>query len=188
MMTASAGSGGRLLIRGSRNNYLMATDANAQEAYAGESQANRKYAVYAEKAEAEGYPVIGKLFRAASEAEAVHAKRLLFILNAVKKTEENLQDAIEAETYEFTKMYPEFVAQAKEDRKGEAATVFTHAMRAEEVHANLYLKAFEAVKEGKDLDAEKIYLCPVCGNVELGSMPEKCPICGVPERMFREVQ
>ncbi len=175
-------------MRDFRNNYFMSTDENAQEAYAGESQANRKYAVFAEKAVAEGYPVIGKLFRAASDAEAVHAKRLLFVRNAVGSTEENLQDAIEAETYEFTKMYPEFVARAKEERKSDAITVFTHAMKAEEVHAILYLQALEAVREGRDLDVEKIYLCPVCGDVELGSAPEKCPICGVPERMFREVQ
>jgi rubrerythrin len=166
----------------------MSTDENAQEAYAGESQANRRYAVFAEKAVAEGYPAVGKLFKAASEAEAVHAKRLLFIQDAVGSTEENLQDAIEAETYEFTKMYPEFVAQAKEERKNEAVTVFTHAMKAEAVHASLYLQALEAVRGGKDLNAEKIYLCPVCGDVELGSAPEKCPICGVPERMFREIQ
>jgi len=132
--------------------------------------------------------VVGKLFRAASEAEAIHAKRLLFIRNAVGSTEENLKGAIEGETFEFTKMYPEFVAQAKEERKNEAAIVFTHAMKAEEVHASLYLQALEAVREGKDLDVEKIFLCPVCGNVELGAAPEKCPICGVPERMFREVQ
>ncbi len=166
----------------------MPTDENAQSAYAGESQANRKYSVFAEKAAAEGYPVVGKLFRAASEAEAVHAKRLLFIRNAVGSTEENLKGAIEGETYEFTKMYPEFVAEAKEERKNEASIVFTHAMKAEEVHANLYLQALEAVREGNDIDVEKIYLCPVCGNIELGAAPEKCPICGVPARMFREVQ
>ena len=166
----------------------MQTDENAQSAYAGESQANRKYSVFAEKAVAEGYPAVGKLFRAASEAEAIHAKRLLFIMNAVGSTEENLKGAIEGETYEFTQMYPEFVDGAKKDRKNEASIVFTHAMKAEEVHANLYLQALEAVREGKDLNVEKVYLCPVCGNVELGAAPEKCPICGVPERMFREVQ
>jgi rubrerythrin len=85
-------------------------------------------------------------------------------------------------------MYPAFVEEAKKERKNEAAIVFTHAMRAEEVHANLYLQALEAVREGKDIGVEKIYLCPVCGNIELGAAPEKCPICGVPDRMFREVQ
>jgi len=166
----------------------MPTDENAQNAYAGESQANRKYSVFAEKAAAEGYPTVAKLFRAASEAEAVHAKRLLFIMNAVGSTEENLKGAMEGENYEFMEMYPPFITEAKEERKNEASIVFTHAMKAEEVHANLYLQALEAVREGKDLDAEKVFLCPVCGNVELGEPPEKCPICGVPARMFREIQ
>ncbi|MDV2480961.1 rubrerythrin family protein [Methanoculleus sp. Wushi-C6] len=166
----------------------MSTDENVRNAYAGESQANRKYSVFAEKAAAEGYAAVGRLFRAASEAEAIHAKRLLFIMNAVGSTEENLKGAMEGENHEFMEMYPPFVAEAKEERKNEAAIVFTHAMKAEEVHANLYLQALEAVREGKDLDAEKVFLCPVCGNIELGAAPEKCPICGVPARMFREIQ
>src|SRR5690606_25941829 len=102
--------------------------------------------------------------------------------------EENLKGAMEGENHEFMEMYPPFVAEAKEERKNEAAIVFTHAMKAEEVHANLYLQALEAVREGKDLDVGAIYLCPVCGNVEIGVAPEKCPICGVPARMFREIQ
>jgi rubrerythrin len=166
----------------------MSTEENAQNAYAGESQANRKYSVFAEKADAEGYPNVAKLYRATSEAEAVHAKRLLFILGQVGSTEENLKKSVEGENYEFTTMYPEFVRQAKEERKNEAAIVFTHAMKAEEVHANLYLQALESVRSGNDLEAEVVYLCPVCGNVELGSAPEKCPICGVPQRMFRKIE
>ncbi|MDN7024747.1 rubrerythrin family protein [Methanoculleus sp. FWC-SCC1] len=166
----------------------MTTDENAQNAYAGESQANRKYSVFAEKADADGYPNVAKLYRAASQAEAVHAKRLLFILGQVGSTEENLKKSVEGENYEFTTMYPEFVQQAKEERKNEAAIVFTHAMKAEEVHANLYLQALESVRTGKDLEAEGIYLCPVCGNIEIGSAPEKCPICGVPQRMFRAIE
>ena len=123
-------------------------------------------------------PAVAKLFRAASEAEAVHAKRILFIMNAVGSTEENLKGAMEGENYEFMQMHPPFVEEAKAERKNEAAIVFTHAMKAEEVHANLYLQALEAVREGKDLDVEKIYLCPVCGNIELGAAPEKRPIRG----------
>lgn len=176
------------LIRVSCNDPSMPTDENARNAFAGESQANRKYSVFAEKAAAEGYPAVAKLFRAASEAEAVHAKRILFIMNAVGSTEENLKGAMEGENYEFMEMYPAFIAEAKSERKNEATIVFTHAMKAEEVHANLYLQALEAVRGGKDLDVERIYLCPVCGDVELGDLPERCPICGVPARMFREVQ
>ncbi len=166
----------------------MSTEENAQNAYAGESQANRKYSVFAEKADAEGYPNVAKLYRAASEAEAVHAKRLLFILGQVGSTEENLKKSVEGENYEFTTMYPEFVQQAKDEHKNEASIVFTHAMKAEEVHANLYLQALESVRSGSDIDADAVYLCPVCGNIEIGSAPEKCPICGVPQRMFRKIE
>jgi rubrerythrin len=166
----------------------MTTKDNAKEAYAGESQANRKYAAFSEKAAAEGFPNVGKLFKAASEAEAIHAKRILYILDQVQKTEDNLKGSIEGETQEFRTMYPGFVAEAKNERKSEAEIVFTHAMKAEEVHANLYLQALERVREQKDLETDHIFLCPVCGNVELGVAPEKCPICGVPQRMFREIQ
>jgi len=168
------------LIGASRKEFIMSTEENAQKAFAGESQANRKYSAFAEKAGAEGYSTVAKIFKAASEAEAIHAKRILFILDAVGTTEENLKTAMEGENYEFTEMYPAFVAEAKKERKNEASIVFTHAMRAEEVHANIYLQALEAVRDGKDLDAEKVFLCPVCGNIELGTAPEKCPICGVP--------
>ncbi len=176
------------LIGASRKEFIMSTEENAQKAFAGESQANRKYSAFAEKAGAEGYSTVAKIFKAASEAEAIHAKRILFLLDAVGTTEENLKTAMEGENYEFTEMYPAFVAEAKKERKNEASIVFTHAMRAEEVHANIYLQALEAVRDGKDLDAEKVFLCPVCGNIELGTAPEKCPICGVPQRMFREIQ
>ncbi len=166
----------------------MATDDNVRDAVAGESQANRKYAVFAEKAAAEGFPNVAKLYRAASEAEAIHARRLLFVLNAVGRTEENLKRSIEGETYEFTTMYPGFVAEAEGERRNEAAIVFTHAMKAEEVHAERYRQALESVREGRDLDAGAIYLCPVCGNIEIGAAPERCPVCGAPRRMFREVE
>jgi len=137
------------LIGASRKEFIMSTEENAQKAFAGESQANRKYSAFAEKAGAEGYSTVAKIFKAASEAEAIHAKRILFILDAVGTTEENLKTAMEGENYEFTEMYPAFVAEAKKERKTEASIVFTHAMRAEEVHANIYLQALEAVRDGK---------------------------------------
>ncbi|KUG19101.1 MAG: rubrerythrin family protein [Methanomicrobiaceae archaeon] len=166
----------------------MATKENALEAYAGESQANRKYAVFSEKAAAEGFPAVAKLFKAASEAEAVHAKRILFLLEMVEMTEENLKKSMEGETREFRTMYPAFIEEAKNERKHEAEVIFTHAMKAEEVHANLYLQALESIRAGGDLDADHVYLCPVCGNIEIGDTPERCPICGVPARMFREIK
>lgn len=166
----------------------MATKENALEAYAGESQANRKYAVFSEKAAAEGFGTVARLFKAASGAEAIHAKRLLFVLDGVGSTEENLAKSVAGERHEYTEMYPGFVKEAQSERKSEAENIFTHAMKAEEVHAGLYAKAFDAVKAGKDLDAKAIFLCPVCGNIELNEAPEKCPICGAPGRMFREIE
>ncbi|HDR74167.1 MAG TPA: rubrerythrin family protein [Methanoculleus sp.] len=163
------------------------TQENLMDAFAGESQANRKYAVFAEKADAEDFPNVARVFRAASEAEAIHAKRLLFVLQAIKSTEENLAASIEGETDEFTTMYPAFIEQAETENQPEAAKVFRHAMGAEKVHAQRYTRALEAVRQEKDLDLSAVYLCPVCGNVELDEVPENCPICNVPGRMFREV-
>jgi rubrerythrin len=166
----------------------MATKENALEAYAGESQANRKYSVFSEKAAAEGFPNVAKIFKAASEAEAIHAKRLLFVLRMVDSTEQNLEGSINGETHEFTEMYPAFIVQAQKEGNTEAETVFNHAMKAEQVHAGRYAAALEAVSEDRDIDVKTVYLCPVCGNIELNEIPDKCPICGVPGRMFREIE
>lgn len=166
----------------------MTTKDNAADAYAGESQANRKYRIFSEKADAEGYANVALLFRAASEAEAIHAKRLLFLLQEVNSTGDNLKKSIEGETAEYTTMYPSFIEEATKENDSEAINIFTHAMKAEEVHAANYKKALEAVSAGGDLDVSRVLLCPVCGNIVFDSPPEKCPICGVPGRMFREVE
>ncbi|MCK4269018.1 MAG: rubrerythrin family protein [Methanogenium sp.] len=166
----------------------MSTEDNAKGAFAGESQANRKYSAFSEKAGAEGFPNVAKLFKAASEAEAIHAKRLLFALQGVGSTEENLAGAVEGEVYEYTEMYPKFIEEAQIEAKTETEVVFTHAMKAEKVHASHYSDALKAVKGGGDLEVDKIFLCPVCGNIELDEAPEKCPICGVPDRMFRLIE
>lgn len=165
----------------------MATTENAKEAYAGESQANRRYTTFAEKADAEGFSNVAKLFRAAAEAEAVHAKRLLFVLDDVGSTKENLDASVSGETYEYKEMYPGFVEEANSEQQSDAAQIFTYAMNAEQVHAGLYAQALQAVSQSADLEAEKVLFCPVCGNVVLDEAPEPCPICGVPARMYREV-
>lgn len=165
----------------------MSTMDNVGAAFAGESQANRKYLAFSEKAAQEGFPAIAKLFRAASEAEAIHARSLLGVMGASKSTAENLVGSIAGETHEFTEMYPEFIAEAEREGQKAAITPFTYAMKAEEVHAGLYAKAAEAVKAGKDLGAAKVLLCPVCGNVALDEAPEKCPICGVFGARWREI-
>jgi rubrerythrin len=166
----------------------MATEENAREALTGESEANRRYSIFSEKAAAEGYVNVAKIFKAASEAEAIHAKRLLFVLRMVNTTAENLENSIQGETDEFTVMYPSFIEQAQKEGKTESEKVFTHAMKAEQVHAARYKMALEAVKAEKDVDLQVVYLCPVCGNIELNERPENCPICGVPGRMFREIE
>jgi len=165
----------------------MATIENAKEAFAGESQANRKYLAFSEKAADEGFKNIATLYKAASEAEAIHAKKLLKVLAAIEPTAKNLETSIAGETHEFTHMYPEFVKLAEAEGRTDAALAFTHAMKAEQVHATLYKKALDAVKAGNDLGREKIFLCPVCGNIEIGKVPDKCPICGVFGKRFREI-
>jgi rubrerythrin len=166
---------------------LMATIENAKEAFAGESQANRKYLAFSEKAANEGFKNIATLFKAASEAEAIHAKKLLKVLDAIEPTAKNLEASIAGETHEFTIMYPGFVKTAEAEGRSDALLAFTHAMKAEQVHANLYKKAIDAVKAGHDLGREKIFLCPVCGNIEISKAPDKCPICGVFGKQFREI-
>ncbi len=166
----------------------MATIENAKAAFAGESQANRKYAAFAEKAAEEGYPGIARLFRAASEAEEIHARRILKAISAVGKTEENLAGAIAGETHEFTEMYPDFVKEAEAEKMTDALQIFQYAMQAEEVHAGLYGKALAALKAGRDLGREKVFLCPICGNVMIGVAPEKCPICSAVRKIFKVIE
>jgi len=165
----------------------MATQENALEAFTGESQANRKYSVFAEKAMEEGYISIARLFRAASEAEAIHAKKLLKVLNKIEPTVKNLAAAISGETHEFTEMYPAFLQQAETERQSDAALAFTYAMKAEEIHARLYREALASLKAGQDLANKKVYLCPVCGNIVFSQPPQKCPICSVFGKVFREI-
>lgn len=176
------------LSKEKRSDITMTTEENAWGAFAGESQANRRYANYSVKAKDEGYPVVAKLFAAASKAEEIHARRLLGALKAVGSTEENLAGAVEGETHEYTTMYPSFIEEATAEDAAEARTVFTHAMKAEEVHAGLYAKALAAVKAGGDLEASVVHLCPFCGNVVLGEVPERCPICGIPGAKFELIE
>jgi rubrerythrin len=165
----------------------MTTVDNAKEALAGESQANRKYQAFSEKAAEEGFKNVAVLYKAASEAEAIHAKKLLKVLATIESTEKNLEASIAGETHEYTAMYPEFIRAAEAEKRSDAVLAFSYAMKAEEVHAGLYRKAMAAVKAGSDLGREKIFLCPVCGNIEIGKAPDKCPICGVFGKQFREI-
>lgn len=166
----------------------MATIDNLKAAFAGESQANRTYLAFAKKAEADGKPQIAKLFRAAAEAETVHAHAHLRVMNGVGATADNLQAAIEGEGHEFKSMYPGFVAAAKQEGNQAAVKSFEFAMAVEKIHYDLYGQAADALKAGKDLSFSKIFVCPVCGNTVLDEVPEKCPICGVPGSKFSEIK
>jgi rubrerythrin len=165
---------------------MGSTDENLKEAFAGESQANRKYMAFAKKAEQEGFGNVAKLFRTAAEAETIHALGHLTAMGGIQSTADNLKAAIEGETYEFTEMYPPMVEQAQADNH-KAKRMFDWANRAEAVHAQLYKLALEAVSQGKDLAETNFYLCPVCGYIELGNPPEKCPICNVKKEKFIQI-
>ena len=162
---------------------MTSTQDNLKEAFAGESQANQKYRAFAKKAEQDGFKNISKLFRLTAEAEKIHAEGHLKSLDGIGSTAQNLQAAIDGETYEFTTMYPPMVKQAEADGH-KAKRMFAYAVEAEAVHAKLYAMALEAVKQGKDLTDVEFYLCPVCGYIEIGKPTNACPICGTKAEKF----
>jgi rubrerythrin len=153
---------------------------NLMDAFAGESQANRKYLAYSKKAETEGKINAAKLFKAASDAETLHALKHFEVAGKIKSTIENLQDAVAGETHEYQSMYPDFLATAEAEGDKAAVITFNFALKAEEVHARLYKEALENVDQTEEIF---YYLCPVCGNIEK-AVPEKCSICGVPGSKF----
>ena len=164
----------------------MNTTDNLKEAFAGESQANQKYRAFARRAEQDGFPNIAKLFRTAAEAERIHAEGHLRALDAILSTAENLKAAVGGETYEFTEMYPPMLERAEQENH-KARRMFGYAVQAEAVHAKLYQSALDAVLQGKDLQEQNFYLCPVCGHIEFGQAPEICPICGTKGARFTQV-
>jgi len=165
---------------------VTTTNENLATAFAGESQANRKYLAFARQAEKEGLPQIARLFRAAAEAETIHALGHLANMGGVGTTLQNLEAAVKGETYEFTEMYPPMVEQATVEGH-KAKTLLDWANRAEKVHAGLFRQAHEAMRAGKDLSQMDVYLCPFCGDVEFGVPPERCPICGTPAAKFQKI-
>jgi len=163
------------------------TDKNLLAAFAGESQANRRYLAFAKQAETEGYPQIAKLFKAAAEAETVHALNHLRTAGAVKTTAENLDAALTGETYEFIEMYPGFITSAKEENVKKAEWSFDVANKVEQVHAKLFQKAIASMKDKTDLPKTDMYVCSVCGNTVENEAPDKCPICGAPKTAFNKI-
>lgn len=162
----------------------MSTQENLMAAFAGESQANRKYLAFAKKAEKEGKNNLAKLFRVAAEGETVHALRHLETAGQVKSSKENLEAAIAGETYEFTEMYPKFIEEAKLESNFPAEMSFAGANTVEMEHQKLFQSALE--KDG-EIEDEKYYVCQVCGHVHLDEAPERCPVCNAPKDKFKEI-
>ena len=166
----------------------MATKDNLQEAFSGESQANRKYLAFAQQAERDGFTQVARLFRAAAEAETVHATAHLRVLGGIGSTLENLKDSVEGEGYEFKEMYPNFLTQAREEGLKPAEFSFKNALAVEEVHYDLFSRAVKAVQDGHDIPEISIYVCPVCGNTVEGDVPDTCPVCHVKGEKYRKIK
>ncbi|MBW2318827.1 MAG: rubrerythrin family protein [Deltaproteobacteria bacterium] len=161
------------------------TETNLLAAFAGESQANRRYLAFAKKAEEEGYLQVAKLFRAAAEAETVHAHAHMRALGGVETTAENLKTAISGETHEFKQMYPAMIETAKQDGLKSAERSFSYANEVEKIHAGLYQKALDNLDSPQDLD---YYVCSVCGYTCEEGPPDKCPVCGSAAKAFFKVE
>ena len=164
------------------------TEENLQEAFAGESQANRRYLFFADKADKEGYPQVARLFRAAAEAETVHARNHFTAMDGIGSTKDNLTAAARGEHYEFTSMYPPFIAKAEEEDNKRAQRSFEYANEVEQIHHGLFEAAMKAFDAGQQLKDEPYFVCLVCGNTVAGEAPEKCPICGAPGSKFKRVE
>lgn len=164
------------------------TNDNVQEAFAGESQANRKYLFFAEQAEKEGLKQIARLFRAAADAETAHARNHLKVLGGIKTTRENLTAAIGGEHHEFTRMYPGFIKEADAEGAKKARESFDMANRVEEIHHRLFTEYLDRLEKGQTIPEKEIYVCQYCGNTVEGEPPEKCPICGAPKKTFKKIE
>jgi len=162
----------------------MTTKDNLKEAFAGESQANRKYLAFAKKADEEGFFQVARLFRAAAEAETVHAHNHLTVMKGINSTEENLKTAIAGEVEEFKEMYPAFIEEAKKEDNKEAQWTFDVANQVEEIHADLYTKALEAL--GSNVEVP-YYVCNFCGNTVEKEAPDICSVCGAPKKEFKKI-
>jgi len=164
------------------------TQENLKEAFAGESQANRSYLFFAEKADKDGHPQVARLFRAVAEAETVHARSHFSTLGAIKSTEENLETAIGGERHEFTKMYPEFIETTRTEGNKRAEITFDFANKVEKIHHSLYEQARKALAGGQPLEDKPYFVCQVCGYTVAGEAPDNCPICQAPKSRFKPVE
>jgi rubrerythrin len=164
---------------------MAKTEQFLKEAFAGESQANRKYLAFAAKADDEGFPQVARLFRAAAEAETIHAHNHLRALKGIRSTKENLEEAIEGETHEFKNMYPEMIETAKKEGNKEAERTLHYANEVEKIHANLYQSLLNNL--GKTQENFPYYVCPVCGYTSEKTPPSVCPVCGTKGEKFKRI-
>jgi len=163
---------------------MSKTEQNLLEAFAGESQANRKYLAFAKQADKEGHPQVARLFRAAADAETVHAHAHLSALGAIHGTEENLREAVGGETHEFKEMYPAMIETAQAEGNKAAERSFRYANEVEKVHAGLYQKALDNLGSLEETD---YWVCSVCGYTVEQEPPETCPVCGAKAKAFFKV-
>jgi rubrerythrin len=164
------------------------TENNIQEAFGGECKASRRYLLFAEKAEKEGYRQVAKLFRAVAEAEVVHARNHLNVIDAIGTTKDNLLAASMGEHMEFTAMYPAFIQTAIKEANDRAERSFDWANKVEKIHYGYFDAAFKEMKEGKQPADATYYVCQVCGNTVKDNVPDKCPICGAAAKAFKKVE
>ncbi|MHA1917243.1 MAG: rubrerythrin family protein [Candidatus Ranarchaeia archaeon] len=166
----------------------MTTKENLEYAFAGESQANRKYLAFSKQAKKEGFEQVAKIFRAVAEAETVHAHNHLKVLGEVKTTLENLKAAIMGEIEEYENMYPKFMKEAEAEGEKDALRTFNFANEVEKIHAEIFKQAADAIKRGEDLSKAEVYVCPICGWTHIGVPPAKCPICFTVKEKFIQMK
>ena len=164
---------------------MSQSEQNLKDAFAGESQANRKYLAFAKQADKEGHAQAAKLFRAAAEAETVHAHTHLRTLGGINSTTENLKEAIAGETFEFKEMYPGMIETAESEAEKGALRSFTYANQVEKIHAALYQKALDSLENPADVDC--YYVCGVCGYTIEDEAPDECPVCNAKKQAFFKV-
>ena len=163
------------------------TDNNLQEAFAGESQANRRYLFFAEKADKEGYLQVARFFRAAADAETVHAKNHFNAMDGIGSTKENVMAGSVGEHFEFTRMYPKFINEAEQEENQRALRSFLYANEVEEIHHGIFEKLLKAINEETPIKEEPYFVCQVCGNTVAGEAPEKCSVCGAANKAFKQI-
>ncbi len=165
------------------------TYANLVTAFAGESQARNKYTFYSKVAKNAGYEQISRIFTETADNERAHAEIWFKWLhdNSMPSTAEALKDAADGEWYEFSEMYKQFEADAKEEGYLELASLFKMVGNIEKEHNERFMKFFENLENGVvfERDNIKIWKCLNCGHIHVAeAAPKVCPVCAHPQSYF----